>query len=184
MSVSKKKDRKGKADVQTDSEAERIVSELEDMVSPVPAKKTGAEKVAERASELKDAAEKPATVFGPSGETASPSAGRTDVSLPGSEGHKRANEEFMRKKSEAEEGGTDPVATPSGPSSQPRGAGRTNRRKFAKDAKAEKQAERPQPDEPAPTDSPPAKPPAKPRALRGGVALPDAGKATKRLGGE
>jgi len=184
VSVSKKKQKgkAGKADVQTDSEAEQIVSELEDMVSPVPAKKTGAEKIAERASELKDAAERPATVFGPSGETAGPPGGRTDVSLPGSEGHKRANEEFMRKKSEAEEGGTDPVATPSGPSTQPRGAGRTNRRKFAKDAEAEKQAEKQGVE--SPPDSPPAKPAAKPRALRGGVALPDAGKATKRLGGE
>ena len=183
MSVSKKKDRKGKADVQTDSEAERIVSELEDMVSPVTAKKTGAEKVEERASELKDAAERPATVFGPSGETAGPPAGRTDVSLPGSEGHKRANEEFMRKKAEAEEGGTDPVATPSGPSSQPRGAGRTNRRKFAKDTKDTKDMKQTEPKASEP-DPPPAKPPAKPRTLRGGVALPDAGKATKRLGGE
>ena len=60
--------KKPNAEVQSDTEAEEIVSELEEMVSPLPPKKSGAQRVEERAEEIKDAAARPTAVYGPEGE--------------------------------------------------------------------------------------------------------------------
>jgi len=181
----KKSKRPGRADVQSDSEAEQIFSELEDMVSPLPEKKSGKDKILERAEEARDEAKRPPRVFGPEGEVHPPAGNRTGAVLPGAEGHKKANEEFLKKKGEAEEGGVDPVATPSGPSRPPAGAGRPNRRKFSPSQADPAPTPPDKPDE-AESEQAPAPPPPQPesRPLRGGVALPDAGKAKKRLGGD
>ena len=103
--------------VQTDKDAEGTLAELEDMVSPRPAPKSGFDKVEERAKELQDSAGSHPTVFGPGGETSGlGNTGPTEgVEYPGQEGPKKLNAEFIEKKGKAEEGGEDTAYTPKAP---------------------------------------------------------------------
>jgi len=118
--MAKKRRRTKKA--QSDHEAEEIVSELEGLVAPP--RKSGGERVQERSEEVKDAAGRPPVVFGPTGPTMEgrkrPTPG---VFGPGANGPKKLNEEFLEKKSKAEEGGIEPAATPTGFSEPPRPSG-------------------------------------------------------------
>lgn len=178
--------KKPNAEVQSDTEAEEIVSELEEMVSPLPPKKSGAQRVEERAEEIKDAAARPTAVYGPEGEMAPQKPPPSGAVTPGADGQKRVTEEFLQKKSDAEQGGTDPVATPSGPSKPPLGAGRANRLRFGKpdgENPPEKQGPSAKEESPPSEKQSPAPPRAAPRSIPGGVSLPDARKAKRRLEG-
>ncbi len=116
----KKTDKKAKktdtAAVQSDSDAEDTLSELEGMVSPRPEpKRSGFDKVNERAQETRDGDHRVPTVIGPGGATMhAGNTGRTDVVTPGVEGVKEVDAEAMEKKGRAEEGGVDPSYNPSG----------------------------------------------------------------------
>jgi len=114
---SKKSDSKKKpAAVQSDSDAEDTLSELEGMVSPGPKRtKSGFDKVNDRAQEIRDCDHKAPTVCGPAGETThAGNTGATDVVTPGVDGVKDVDAEAMEKKGKAEEGGMDPSYNPSG----------------------------------------------------------------------
>lgn len=102
--------------VQSDSDAEDTLSELEGMVSPrSESKKSGFDKVNDRAQEMMDGDHKAPTVFGPGGATThAGNTGNTDVVTPGIDGAKKVDDEAMKKKSKAEEGGIDPSYNPSG----------------------------------------------------------------------
>ena len=108
---------------QSDNEAEEIVSELEGMVAQPP-RKSGPARVQERSEEVRDAAGRPPVVFGPAGPTTEgrklPTPG---VFGPGGAKPKRLNEEFLDRKSKADEGGIEPAATPTGFSEPPRPSG-------------------------------------------------------------
>lgn len=111
----KAKKTKPAAAVQSDSEAEDTLSELEGMVSPRPEPKSGFDKVNERAQEMRDGDHRIPKVCGPAGEsTHAGNTGDTDVVLPGAEGAKEVDAEAMKKKGKAEEGGVDPSYNPSG----------------------------------------------------------------------
>ena len=116
------KNRRQTKKAQNDNEAEEIVSELEGLVAPP--RKSGPERVQERSEEVRDAAGRPPVVFGPSGQTTEgrklPTPG---VFGPGGAGPRKLNEEFLDKKSKAEEGGIEPAATPTGFSEPPRPSG-------------------------------------------------------------
>lgn len=101
--------------VQSDSDAEDTLSELEGMVSPRPEPKSGFDKVNDRAQETRDGDHMPPTVFGPGGATThAGNTGSTDVVTPGVDGTKEVDAEAMEKKGKAEEGGVDPSYNPSG----------------------------------------------------------------------
>lgn len=121
--MAKKHRQTKKAAAQGDREAEDIVSELEGLVVPAP-RKGGGDRVQARAEEIKDAANKPPVVFGPGGPTTEgrkrPTPG---VSGPGAGGQRKLNEGFLERKSKAEEGGSEPTATPTGFSEPPRPSG-------------------------------------------------------------
>ncbi len=112
----KTKTKKESAAVQSDSEAEGVLSDLEEMVSPLPERsKSGFDKVNERAQEMRDIDHRPPTVITPAGEsTHGGNTGNTDVVTPGIEGCKEVDAEAMEKKGKAEEGGVDPSYNPSG----------------------------------------------------------------------
>ena len=120
-----KDERKKTKKAQGDREAEEIVSDLEGMVVASPTKKKGGvERVQDRADEVKDAAGRPPVVFGPAGPTTEgPKPPTPGVCGPGPAGSKKLNEEFLEKKSKAEEGGIEPAATPTGFSEPPRPSG-------------------------------------------------------------
>lgn len=111
----KKKSTKPSAAVQSDADAEDTLSDLEEMVSPRPEPKSGFDKVNERAQETRDGDHRVPTVIGPSGATThAGNTGRTDVVTPGIDGARSVDDEAMKKKSAAEEGGMDPSYNPSG----------------------------------------------------------------------
>lgn len=101
--------------VQSDSDAEDTLSELEGMVSPRPEPRSGFNKVNDRAQEVRDGDHGVPTVIGPGGATThAGNTGKTDVVTPSIEGARAVDDEAMEKKSKAEEGGVDPSYNPSG----------------------------------------------------------------------
>lgn len=104
------------AAVQSDSDAEDTLSELEGMVSPRPEpKKSGFDKVNDRAQETRDCDHRVPIVIGPAGATThAGNTGKTDVVTPSVDGARKVDDEAMEKKSKAEEGGVDPSYNPSG----------------------------------------------------------------------
>lgn len=96
------------------SESEDPKGDSEALQHPVKRNKSALEKIADREREIRALQDNPVPVFTPSGIATHPNTKGNKAVLPSPDGHRKVDKEFRRKRGEAQEGGTDKVAGPSG----------------------------------------------------------------------
>lgn len=111
--------------VPSDDFPDEVASDIDDLAAvpvppptglehPVKRNKSGLAKIEAREREIKALQADPVPVFTPSGVASHPNTKGNKAVLPSPDGHRKLDERFRRKHGEAQEGGTDKVAGPSG----------------------------------------------------------------------